>query len=497
MLTERPRIVVIGGGASGLIAARELALAGAEVEVLEGSERLGGRIHGVEVGGTKVDIGAESFATRGGTVAELISEIGMADEIVAPSGLGSWVIDGPRAVRLPAAGTLGIPATPLSASAVRALGLAGALRAAIEPLLPRSVGRDADSLAALVRSRLGFRALDRLVRPVSLGVHSADPARLEVSAVPGLAAAFEKRGSLIAAARQLRDSQAAAGGAVAGLRDGMTSLIAGLANELSRLEVPVRLGCKVQRIGRQSSGDGAGAGAASADAPHSARGKATWRVLGKDDQVLAEADGIVLAVPEAVARRVLGDDAAVGLATDRVEVVALAVHDARLDAAPRGTGALVARDAVGPGGSGAADAAPILAKALTHITAKWPERARAAGAGHHVIRLSYGRAGSAPETVGLDDDQVRRIARYDASRILGIDIAADAVVDLVRCTWRMGRPPGSRDARPLSAPAGVTLAGDWVSGTGLAAIVQGARAAASKALASVAAGDANARASQH
>lgn len=479
----RPRFAVVGGGVSGLTAARELALAGARVDVIEGAAHLGGRIRGAELSGVTIDIGAESFATRGGTVADLIHEIGMGGEIVRPSGLGSWVIDGPRALPLPAAGTLGIPATPLSVATVRALGITGAVRAAIEPALPRSVARDADSLAALVRSRLGSRVLDRLVRPVSLGVHSADPARLGVASVPGLAAAFAERGSLIAAARQLRDSQAAAGGAVAGLRGGMTSLIAGLARELDRLGVSVRTGEKVRRIA-PAPADITAAGTSSS-------ANSAWQIFDAEGEMIAPVDGVILAVPEGVARRLLGDDAT-GTPTDRVEVVALAIDDARLDAAPRGTGALVSRDAVGSGvASGAGSrrvptqtgAAPILAKALTHVTAKWPERAHEAGPSRHLIRLSYGRAGSAPETVGLDDTEVRSIARYDASRIFGIDLRADAIVDLARCTWRMGRPPGSRDSRPLDAPAGVTLAGDWVSGTGLAAIVHGARVAAAEALA--------------
>ncbi|MEV8337668.1 protoporphyrinogen oxidase [Leucobacter sp. NPDC077196] len=467
--SPRPRIAVVGGGVSGLTAARELAVAGADVVVVEGADRLGGRIRGAEIAGTTIDIGAESFATRGGTVAALIEDLGMSDQIVRPAPLGSWVIDGNRSIPLPAAGTLGIPATPLSAATIRALGVSGALRAAVEPLLPHRIGSDAASFAALVRARLGSRALDRLVRPVALGVYSADPERLGVTTVPGLAAAFAERGSLIAAARDLRDGQAAAGGAVAGLREGMTQVIAGLETEVTRLGVRVLRGSKVQRLEER------GMSAAPAGA---------WRVLGGDGAVLAEADGIVLAVPENVARRLLGERGATGQATDRIEVVALAVDDPRLDRAPRGTGALVARDAVGAGARRDGGAAPILAKALTHVTAKWPERAREAGPGRHILRLSYGRAGSAPETVGLDDAEVRSIARYDASRILGIDLRADTVVDLVRCTWRMGRPPGSRDARPLVAPAGVTLAGDWVSGTGLAAIVQGARTAAATALAS-------------
>lgn len=472
---QRPRIAVVGGGVSGLTAARDLALAGASVELIERGDRLGGRIRGAEIAGTTIDIGAESFATRGGTVAALIEEIGLGDEIVRPNALGSWVIVSDRALPLPAAGTLGIPATPLSRATVRALGLGGALRAAIEPLLPRRIGRNSDSLADLVRARLGSRALDRLVRPVALGVHSADPSRLGVGSIPGLDAAYAKRGSLIAAARDLRDSQAAAGGAVAGLRGGMTQLVAGLETELARLGVPVRCGVRVASL---AAGVVSTAGSAE---------PLPWQLFGADGELLGEADAVVLAVPEGVARGLVeGSPAAdaVGASdADRVEVVALAVDDARLDRAPRGTGVLVARGAVGPGaGAAAAAVAPIVAKALTHISAKWPERAREVAPGRHLLRLSYGRAGSAPEIDGLDDAEVRRIARADASRILGVEIAADAIVDLVRCPWSMGRPPGSRDARPLAAPPGIILAGDWVSGTGLAAIVRGARTAAATAL---------------
>ncbi|MFD5601073.1 protoporphyrinogen/coproporphyrinogen oxidase [Leucobacter sp. NPDC058333] len=482
---QRPRIAVVGGGVSGLTAARDLALAGASVELIESGDRLGGRIRGAEIAGTTIDIGAESFATCGGTVAALIEEIGLGDEIVRPNALGSWVIVSDRALPLPAAGTLGIPATPLSRATVRALGLGGALRAAIEPLLPRRIGRNSDSLADLVRARLGSRALDRLVRPVALGVHSADPSRLGVSSIPGLDATYAKRGSLIAAARDLRDSQAAAGGAVAGLRGGMTQLVAGLETELARLDVPVRCGVPVSSL---AAGVVSTAGSAE---------PLPWQLLGADGELLGEADAVVLAVPEGVARGLVeGSPAAdaVGASdADRVEVVALAVDDARLDRAPRGTGVLVARGAVGPGAGAAAAAggaaaaaaaavAPIVAKALTHISAKWPERAREVAPGRHLLRLSYGRAGSAPEIDGLDDAEVRRIARADASRILGVEIAADAIVDLVRCPWSMGRPPGSRDARPLAAPPGIILAGDWVSGTGLAAIVRGARTAAAAAL---------------
>lgn len=501
-------VAVIGGGVSGLVAARELALAGARVVLLEADDRLGGRVRRETLAGATIDIGAEAFATRGGTVAELLDELGLGDEIVGPEPLGSWVITGAGAVPLPAAGTIGIPATPLSRDAVRALGVGGALRAAVEPLLPRSVGRGG-SLAELVRARLGRRVLDRLVRPVVLGVHSSDPADMPIGSVPGLAAAFERRGSLVAAARELRDSRTAAGGAVAGLSGGMGALIDGLAADLDRLGATVRTGSRVSALTRGDDGAGwtvkpsgsgplAGAdatadpGVDAADGVRSGRGVGSDTGSGSGCDGAVEVDGVILAVPETVARRLL--DAPPSEPEGRVEVVALLVEDPRLDRAPRGTGALVAGDAADAGDTvdtgDTADAAgpdqragdppaapPIAAKALTHVTAKWPARAAALGAGRHVLRLSYGRVGSAPATDGLPDDEVIRLATRDASRILGVELREGSILGMRRREWIAGSPKAGA-AAPLTEPRGIALAGDWVSGTGLASVIPGARAAA-------------------
>src|SRR5215218_9964415 len=124
--------MVLGGGISGLLSARELAAAGHRVTVLEAGQEWGGCVGSHVVAGLTLDSGAESFATRSTAVADLAEELGLAGNIVSPDPSGAWVQlpDGPR--ELPKTGILGIPASPWDPEVRRSLGLLGALRASMD-----------------------------------------------------------------------------------------------------------------------------------------------------------------------------------------------------------------------------------------------------------------------------------------------------------------------------------------------------------------------------
>ena len=477
----RPSVAVIGGGIAGLVAARDLARGGAAVTVLERGDRLGGKLRGerieawAEDGAVIADLGAEAYATRGDGVAVLLTELGMIDRIETPQQLGSWAYDSGTAYALPP-GLLGIPAHPFSRRARRALGLRGALRAAVEPVLPRSIGRGERSLGGLVEARFGATVLDRLVRPVARGVYSTDPESLPVERVaPGLVSTLAKGRSLTRAVRTADARRVSAGGAVARVSGGMHRLPERLEAELRELGVAIRLGVEVTEV------SGAGAGWAvqladpAADPAASAGARRTETV---------RADGVLLATQLPGPVRDPGFD---------VEVVLLAIEDPRFDAAPRGTGLLVA--AAGQGGPEA--------KALTHTSAKWRAAASALGPGRHLVRLSYGSADWIPATRGLGDAAVRERAVADASALLGVELRVADVRELHRAVWRM---PRTAAQEPESAHGGeretggaraterdpedprpaVARAGEAASGTGLAQVIPHARAAARRLLADLA-----------
>ena len=501
--------VVVGAGVGGLVAARDLAAGGLRVLVVERRPRPGGAVGRHAVAGLTLDSGAESFATRGGAVAALADELGLGARIVAPDPRGAWVQLASGAGPLPRTGLLGIPADPWSRDVRRTIGLVGALRAVLDRVLPARVGTGSGpaasgpTLGSLVRARMGRRVLDRLVRPVVAGVHAADPDDLAVDAVaPGLTAALAAHGSLGSAVGHLH-ALAPAGAAVAGLDGGMHVLVDALVADLEQRGVAVRTGMQLVAVRRVDAGPDAGAPAAFevtvAPVPGAGPiavvvGRTVGRVVGRAQApapLLVRADRLVLATPEGAGLLHAVIPGLGELHPDPgadVVLVTLVLDAPALDAAPRGTGVLVA-----PG------VHRVRAKALTHATAKWAWLARDAGPGRHVVRLSYGVAGSpavgsyaTPEGTepadprALGDGALTALALRDASTLLGVALSPAQVVASARVAWSQAlpRPSASHStmvARVRLAVAGVpglAVCGAWVAGNGLASVVPDARRAA-------------------
>ncbi|MCC2313759.1 protoporphyrinogen/coproporphyrinogen oxidase [Cellulomonas xiejunii] len=466
--------VVVGAGVAGLVAARELARAGLRTLVLDERDSPGGAVRGHDVAGLRLDAGADSYATRNGSVAALLTELGMADDVVAPEPRGAWTHltsgDGP----LPRTGLLGIPAYPLAPDVRRTLGTAGALRAALDLVLPARVGADAPTLGALVRARMGDAVVTRLVHPVVGGVHAADPDDLAVdAAAPGLREALAASGgSLARAVRRLRAS-APAGTAVEGVAGGVHRLVDALVADITAHGGVLLTRTRAESVTRTADGTLALGTQDRHDPPRPSRDLRTQRLVVATPGAADLLDGL----DGADLRDVRLDDGA------PVTLVTLVLDEPALDVAPRGTGVLV-----GPG------AVDVRAKALTHASAKWRWVAQSAGTGRHVVRLSYGRAGGepVPDALPTGEDLVD-LALRDAATLLGLPLGRGVLRGsaVVRWTQSLPRPSAAHRAavaavrQAVGPMPGVAVCGAWAAGNGLASVVPDARAAAAAVLADV------------
>lgn len=444
-----PRVVVVGGGMAGLVVAWELARSGLVPTVLEAGPEVGGTVARHTVAGVSLDAGAESYATATPAVTDLLTDLGLAADLVLPNPVGAWVRHAAGTAPLPRATLLGIPSRPFAADVRRVLGTVGSARASIDRLLPAGIASGQGTLGGLVGARMGRTVVDRLVEPVAGGVYSTDPDELDVDAVqPRLRQALRDNGSLAGAVSGLRASAARPGSAVGGLAGGMYRMVEALVAAIGSLGGAVRTGVAVQQLDPTPDG---------------------WRLSTTAGPAFA--DHVVIAVPGPAAARLL---AGLGIAmpttsadTSDVVLVTLVVDHPALDAHPRGTGILVSRSAAG-----------VTAKALTHATAKWAWLAERTGPGRHVLRLSYGRGQEPLPAQGMTE-----LAVADAATLTGVRLTPGAVVDtdVVRWTSALPRPQAghrvSMDAvrGAVSRADGLHLTGSVVAGTGLAAVVADAR----------------------
>ncbi|MGH9784447.1 MAG: protoporphyrinogen oxidase [Terriglobia bacterium] len=251
------RVVIIGGGISGLSAAHFLeksaAQAGVEIQIdlLEAQDRLGGVIRTERVGDCLLEGGPDSFLSLKPAALDLCRELGLADQLVPSNDdrRKTYVLRDGKLCELPEGLMFVVPSRvwPLFRSDLFSLG--GKLRLAVSPLLSphgrndstSSSRRERDvSAAEFIRSRFGSEVLERLAEPLLAAVYGADPDAFSAqAALPQLVALEEKYGSLW---RGVRAAAAAArshseGSLFITLRDGVGELIGKLQAKLQRTRV--------------------------------------------------------------------------------------------------------------------------------------------------------------------------------------------------------------------------------------------------------------------
>lgn len=180
MSEERKRVVILGGGITGLATAfylqkeaREKQLP-IEVTLIEATHRLGGKIQTVVRDGFVIERGPDSFIARKQSASRLAKEVGMGDSLVSNTAGKSYVLAKERLHPMPGGSIMGIPTEIGPFITTGLFSLTGKMRAAADFVLPRSNAVQDQSLGHFFRRRLGDEVVENLIEPLLSGIYAGD-----------------------------------------------------------------------------------------------------------------------------------------------------------------------------------------------------------------------------------------------------------------------------------------------------------------------------------
>jgi oxygen-dependent protoporphyrinogen oxidase len=198
------RVVIVGGGISGLSTAYYLHQAGIRPTLIEASDRLGGVIRTDYVEGCVVEAGPDSFLSVKPAARELAVALGLGDQLIGSNDhqRSTYIWRGGRLIRMPDGMMMMVPGKLAPMIATDLLSWPGKIRAGFD-LLWRPTGKERDvSIARFVSEHYGREVLDYIAEPMLAGVYGGDPADMSVVSVTPMFAKWEaKYGSLTRAAR--------------------------------------------------------------------------------------------------------------------------------------------------------------------------------------------------------------------------------------------------------------------------------------------------------
>ncbi|OYO02573.1 protoporphyrinogen oxidase [Enemella evansiae] len=442
------RIVIVGAGLAGLVAARELIGRGHQVSVLEAGDRVGGQVRTVDFRGLPVDVGAEAMHLGAPQLAALVDSLGLTESVVGANPGSSWLHTRRGLTPLPA----GVgPTGPTRLGPVIRSGLLSPIalaRAGMEPLFARKISGDL-SVGAFTSRRFGRAVTETFVDPLLGNLHAGDVDRLSlVSTAPQLLPVAREGRSLVLRKRPTPPPGAAKVPMFASFGDGLRRLVDALA-----AEAPVRVGTPARELRRTG---------------------AEWQVVTDGETLVA--DEVLLAVPARVAGDLLAPhhpEVAAELALGRVADVATIVL-----AYP----AAVAKNPTLAGGNGLLlnSRSGRMVKAATFLSRKWQHLSSDEV---FVIRASAGRAGS--DVLDLHDDTaIARQVHKEVAELTGI---AERPLDSLVTRWNgaypqleVGHAARIASVRERLAGSGVRLVGSAFDGLGMPSVVKSAQAAAAQ-----------------
>ena len=203
-MTDKKRVVIIGGGITGLTAvyylqkhARDHQLP-IDVKLVEASHRVGGKMQTYVKDGYVIERGPDSFLERKESAGRLIREVGLGDKLINNDTGKSYVLVKDRLHPMPGGSIMGIPTEIAPFITTGLFSWPGKFRAAGDFFMPRSQAEGDQSLGEFFRRRLGDEVVENLIEPLLSGIYAGDIDNMSLmSTFPQFYQVEQKYGSLI------------------------------------------------------------------------------------------------------------------------------------------------------------------------------------------------------------------------------------------------------------------------------------------------------------
>ena len=243
------KIIIIGGGLSGLSAAfyvrKYYKLAGIQPEIvlLEKDKTLGGKIETLHREGFVIEKGPDSFLARKTAMVDLAKELELDHELVTtnPNAKKTYILQRNKLHPMPAGLVLGIPTEikPFLQSGLISFG--GKVRAMMDFIIPPRRSKEDESLGQLIERRLGTEVLENMTEPLLAGIYAGDMNKISLQATfPQFGEVERKYGSLIRGMTTGRKPAETHTGtkksAFLTFRQGLQSLVHALINDLQDVQ---------------------------------------------------------------------------------------------------------------------------------------------------------------------------------------------------------------------------------------------------------------------
>ena len=442
------RVIIVGGGISGLTAAYYLKRARRDLSLtlLEARDRLGGVITTSQHDGFVVEGGPDSFIIQKPWALQLCHDLGIEKRLIAPEpgNRKVYVLSRGRLETLPPGLMMGAPTRIGPFLKTRLIPLPGKLRMAMDLFLPRGSDREDESLGSFIRRRVGREALDKIADPILGGIHVADADRLSLaSTFPRFKDLERRHRSLILGMRREAGSGGGEGGSpFRTLPDGMAELVEAMKAALH--DVDLRTSCPVQQVSR------------------------SLEVMTGGETLAA--DAVILALPPSAAATILRSgfpELATGLAaipSVSTATVSLAYRDATPTVSLDATGFVIARG----------ENRRILA--CTWSSRKFAGRAPE---GTLLVRCFLGGEGG-EEVLAEPDGRLVEIAREELAELMGLAgtpvLSAVYRWDKANPILEVGHPERLRRIdKALEASRFLLVTGSGIRGVGIPDCVRDAK----------------------